>query len=430
MSVLALWPGVWDNAMLMAQAWHTGAPSPAKYLNDALNPESTRWRATRYELRDADGQVIDDVSGDLVSGMDEPTPGDVDSGVAISAAPDAKWTRFSPFESYRFSSDARTLKSGPHLLFLNLKGISEAHRRGQLRLPVDALRREEPFRTHFAGRREVREILEQRELLRKSLILFAKQYGLLGLFEEDFVNALVPPKEKTLIAPEAVIDEQGRLRQVDPTGKGKELLFQTLAARGRLSAGHIRPPDKFERDVALLMMAPPSEAMFVPRDPYLGEAERSEKQHQPVSWKAIQRRFGALLVLDENAPNGVSVLCRREPLRRWESCLRFFPSRAPSGTVELDGDGYVLLASYLEGVSPRALIGKEGQLERGWRHRSLLQAMYLMLFLDLTGGATIKKCQSRGCPGFYRTGPQRRSKYCSERCANRASTRLARGQEP
>jgi hypothetical protein len=88
------------------------------------------------------------------------------------------------------------------------------------------------------------------------------------------------------------------------------------------------------------------------------------------------------------------------------------------------------LNQYLEGVSPRAFIGEDGNLERGWRYRSLLQAMHVMLFLDLTGGATIKKCQSRGRPNYFRVGPQGKSKYCSRRCANRASTRTGRGQEP
>jgi hypothetical protein len=83
-----------------------------------------------------------------------------------------------------------------------------------------------------------------------------------------------------------------------------------------------------------------------------------------------------------------------------------------------------------EDVSPRALIGKDRNLERRWRYRSLLQAMYIMHFLDLTGGIIIKKCQSRGCPNYFRAGSLIKSKYCSTRCANRASTRKGRGQEP
>lgn len=50
--------------------------------------------------------------------------------------------------------------------------------------------------------------------------------------------------------------------------------------------------------------------------------------------------------------------------------------------------------------------------------------MYVMLYLDLTGGNTIKNCESRGCPNYFRVGPQSKSRYCSERCANRTSTNL------
>jgi hypothetical protein len=84
----------------------------------------------------------------------------------------------------------------------------------------------------------------------------------------------------------------------------------------------------------------------------------------------------------------------------------------------------------LFGVSPRPFIGEDGNLERGWRCGSLLEAMGVMLFLDLTGGNTIKRCQSRGCLNYYRVGSQPQSKYCSDQCATRASTRLGRGQEP
>jgi hypothetical protein len=80
--------------------------------------------------------------------------------------------------------------------------------------------------------------------------------------------------------------------------------------------------------------------------------------------------------------------------------------------------------------SERAFIGEDGNVKRGWRCGSLLEAMGVMLFLDLSGGNTIKKCGSRGCLHYFRVGSQSKSKYCSERCANRASTRLGRGQEP
>lgn len=186
----------------------------------------------------------------------------------------------------------------------------------------------------------------------------------------------------------------------------------------------------YERRAAYEAIALPSEMRFAPRSLSPDRIEWSVEPGELVPWEDVRKYFGALLILDEEAPDGVSVLCRREPLRRWEVSFRFFPSGAPSGDMELDSDSYVFLNSYLEDVSPRSLVGKDGNLERRWRYRSLLQAMYVMLFLDLTGGTTIKKCQSRGCPNYFRAGPQIRSKYCSTRCANRASTRKGRGQKP
>ena len=86
--------------------------------------------------------------------------------------------------------------------------------------------------------------------------------------------------------------------------------------------------------------------------------------------------------------------------------------------------------SVWNGASERAFVGEDRNLKRGWRCGSLLEAMGIMLLLDMTGGNTIKKCQSRGCPNYFRMGPQSKSRYCSKRCANRASTRLGRGQAP
>jgi hypothetical protein len=56
--------------------------------------------------------------------------------------------------------------------------------------------------------------------------------------------------------------------------------------------------------------------------------------------------------------------------------------------------------------------------------------MYLMLYLDLTGGAELRECASHDCPNYYRVGPQLGSKYCSKAHARRAATRMQRGQRP
>ncbi len=280
-------------------------------------------------------------------------------------------------------------------------------------------------------REQIRQIRKDLSLFRNALTVFTQQYGLLGLFEEDFQGKPVLPEGKTCVAPEALIDERGWLRRFDPATNGKELLFRVLDRKWQFSDGHNRPADDFERRVAYNTMALPSEIAFVRRGHYLGGRLEWLIEPRPlVPWEEIKKDYGVVLILDEGAPDGVSVLCTREPICRWEMSFRFLPSAAPSGALELDEDGYVSLNTYLEDVSPRAFVSVDGNLERGWRYRSLLQAMYVMLFLDLTGGSTIKKCESRGCPNYFRVGPQSRSKYCSNRCANRASTRMGRGQVP
>jgi hypothetical protein len=227
------------------------------------------------------------------------------------------------------------------------------------------------------------------------------------------------------VAPEAIIDAQGRLRLVDPATEGKDLLCDLLKAGGWLPDSE--PSDEWYMEVAL-----PSQVRFIPTDSLVHLYPRYfEEPRQPVPWEEIQPVYGALLVLDETSVPlrvGVSVVCTREPLRRWSESLGWFPSSKTS--IEWLGLNDSRFNRQLRTISPYAFVGEDGTLQRGWHCRSLLQAMYLMLYLDLSGGNTIKKCQSRGCPNSFRVGSQSKSKYCSQRCANRASTRMRRGQEP
>ena len=148
-----------------------------------------------------------------------------------------------------------------------------------------------------------------------------------------------------------------------------------------------------------------------------------------MPWEKISEDFGGLLLLDEGTFKGVSILCTREPFRRWLTSLQFFHS-GESPTELLAEDYPTTLNSYISETSPRTILSEDGNLTRGWNYHSLLQAMHLMVYLDLTGGSTVKRCSSRGCPNYFRIGPQSKSKYCPEKCANRASTRMQRGQEP
>lgn len=373
--------------------------------------EAKCWRATKYELSDIDGRAV------------------------IEAAPDAAWERFSPFDSYQPTGKTRALKSGPHLVFLRLKCLWEKHQEGQLQLPHESLRQMEEVQeilSHAPQKNRVRQIVSDFAEYRKALISFAEQFGLLGAFEEEYVGTPVLPDGKTLVAPEALIDEEGELWHIDPATEGKEELFKLLKPLGHFSGGHSpwRPLDDREYKVAYETMALPSEITFATRGPHLGGLERSVESRRLMPWEGIRKYFGGLTILDNKAPEGVSVLCTREPLHHWEVGFRFFPSGALSGALELDEDSYISLNAFLQEVSPRAFIGEDGNLERGWRYRNLLQVMYIMLFLDLTGGNSIKKCKSRGCPNYFRVGSQSKSIYCTTTCADRASTRMGRGQEP
>jgi hypothetical protein len=66
-----------------------------------------------------------------------------------------------------------------------------------------------------------------------ALRVFAWKYGLLGIFEEDYLQRPVRPRSTFLIAPEAIIDGQGKLRRVDPATEGKDLLLDLLETRTR-----------------------------------------------------------------------------------------------------------------------------------------------------------------------------------------------------
>jgi hypothetical protein len=65
-----------------------------------------------------------------------------------------------------------------------------------------------------------------------------------------------------------------------------------------------------------------------------------------------------------------------------------------------------ILNEWLADTSPKATLTEHGNIKRDWRCHTLLQAMYLMLFLDLTGGAEIRECESHDCSNYYRVTAQ------------------------
>jgi hypothetical protein len=152
-------------------------------------------------------------------------------------------------------------------------------------------------------------------------------------------------------------------------------------------------------------------------------------ESEVTSWGEAKELYGCCVVLDRYSRPGVSFLSTREPLFWWEYELTSFPSRehlAAEYGFSLDYINDRMAGS----VSPRGYLDEQGNRERGWRCPYLLKAIYLMLYLDITGGREIRRCKRSGCQNHYRAGEQSRSKYCSQRCANVASTRMGRGQEP
>ena len=162
----------------------------------------------------------------------------------------------------------------------------------------------------------------------------------------------------------------------------------------------------------------PDEVRFTPKDPDSPRLPNSGSVGL-VRWNAIREQLGSLLVLDESWFPGVRVISTREPLFRWWDELETFSFLQEMTTEEQAKS----LNTSLADASPYVHISEDGNLERSYQCPNLLTAMHLMFYLDLTGGSSIKKCQSSGCPEYFRTGAQSESKYCSERCASRAATR-------
>ena len=247
----------------------------------------------------------------------------------------------------------------------------------------------------------------------KSLGRFVRKYGLLGLFNETFSGAPILPSRVgpfSWVAPDTVRDEWGRLQSVDPTTEGKELLEAHLGVR--LSS--VVEPDELRFSSHRL-------TPFGLIDPVTGAA------HSPtLAWEEVRELYGVRIVLDEESASGVSIISTHEPLTFWDLEIKNFP--VPPCDAET-------LNSHTRGATRYAVPDKEsGKLRQSWRCSSLLAAMYLMLYLDETGGEFgIKKCQAPGCPEYFRVevGDRRKEKriYCppptgrrESNCATRVSS--------
>jgi hypothetical protein len=343
-----------------------------------LPPEGVAfWQAGSYRLPDG-------------------SPGD------LEAEPGALWRRSSPTTFYKPAGKTRQLEAGPHLDFLRLKGLMEE---------------------------------DEREELDEGLVSFTGKYGLLSLSHQNYTPRRLPDR-KLWVAPEAVIQKAGELRKVDPATEGTELLLDLLDEQGYLDAEGSRYGSKRQkREVARSTnVAMPSELSFFSKSfhgPWRGDPTGYDLGTTPIKWERAKDPFGGLLVLTEDTSFRVAVLSTREHTDSWRTALLDFPSgdllRLENRTLR------AALNSRLSGVSPYS--PQEGEkMGRGWRCTSLLEAMYLMLSLDLTGGRSIVKCQAKGCPNWFRQGSQSDSKYYphpddpakTSRCALREMKRRSR----
>jgi hypothetical protein len=305
----------------------------------------------------------------------------------------ATWTRFDPFTTYKRTVETRDKDAGPHLDFLNMR----------------ALMGDKPA--------------------------FENKHGLLGLFYDEY-SAPILPVGKVFVLPEAVVYKSGELRLVDPATKGREYLQDVLRDQWLDHEDFLREEwpeydwDSRRTDLEGIVCLP-SDVKFAPKR-LVGSGRPDpggrDLHSDLVPWVEARKGYGALMVMDGFTSTRSSILCTSEPYFSWWTAIKDFPSGPFSNT---DKELAEALNSELADVSPYAFEGENREYEPGWRCSSLLRAMYTMLYIDVYVGRDISKCKSKGCPApYFRMGPQSKSIYCSKKCANRASTRIGRGQEP
>jgi len=287
-------------------------------------------------------------------------------------------------------------------------------------------------------------------LISPSLISFANEFGLLGLFWEQYPSGPVLPYRKAFIAPEALIDgRSGKLRMLDPATEGSERLLALQNRVDESKGGFFKTTRDMLGTAVNDFVAQPSEVRVYPRVDGRHMLPEGWSEHQPLYWNDIQEMYDVLLVLDGRSSTGVSVLSRSEDIALWGVCLDFFPfpSGEPrehpvaslNGEASIDDSSTAALLTKLRGslegtVSPYPMIGKSGRLEPGWKCRNLMSAMYLMLYLDKTGEAEYRKCQAPDCGRLFRARPSSTRLYCPNpedpskpsKCGSRVTSRRNR----
>jgi hypothetical protein len=279
---------------------------------------------------------------------------------------------------------------------------------------------------------------EQSKLFRNSVRVLADLYGLLGLWREEFDTPLPPEHDLrtiVLVVPDTIIDAAGRLHEIDPPTEGKECLERHLyeqdkrifSDRGEnhlLKQIVLNPDDlilpeelRFQRKAQQFMSG------FLARPLSFGEHPKS----RTASYEDVQREYGVRVLFDRNVPAGASLMFTREPIHAWRSKLRGFAQDPTPGRLNAN----------LEGVTPRIVVGDDGEPADTWSCPSLLKALYLMIYVDIRSGVRLQKCQAPGCAEYFRIGPRsRKSLYCppppgnkESKCASRASSQMYRERQ-
>lgn len=336
--------------------------------------------------------------------------GDAHSAQYIEAAPSARWKRVNPFDFYRTPEQQKQTnpeERAPHERFFILADMA----------------------------REVMPTNEEAKLRHLAMKMFANFYGLLGLHREEFNPPLPPERDSramVLVVPDAIFDGGGRLRRIDPSTDGKELLERHLYERDKRIFGEWGEPHRLrqitlEPDLLLL----PEELRFQRRAPHFMSspfvrpiAFAGEEKPRTASYDDVRREHGVRVVFDRRVLAGVSLISTREPVEAWRSELVKFTWGSSPGRLNEN----------LEGVVPRIAAGADGRPASSWSCPSLLKALYLMSYLDITSGARLQRCQAPGCREYFRVGPRsRESLYCppppgkkQSKCASRASSQMHR----
>jgi hypothetical protein len=333
----------------------------------------------------------------------------------VEATPGAAWARTEPFGTYR-----------------------PAGERGAWSEPTPL--------EHFSKLADLAEDWTEKgtKLFRQAVRVFADRYGLLGLFREEFGAPLLPERELDpfvcRVAPDTVVERDGRLRWIEPATEGKRLVERELVRDWELdwkAPLFEEPPDPtnyFEAPLDATVLLLPSELRFRRRitDFEVEGFSRPLPDFEPgrvFAYEEIQRQYGLRVVYDPGKllTTSVFLLSTREPVNMWRRKLSVF-ARPPDQRV---------LNGHLEDVRPLLVFGDDGRPASSWSCPSMLKALHLMRYLDLVAGVRVQRCQAPGCREYFRVGPRSsRSRYCppepgrkQSACASRASSAMYRERQ-